>query len=503
MISCINKIAKLSSQYLDLIKQVKKSDYIRGFNTSVSYAQLKELENIRDRLDGNSNPENLSQNELIKSIHIAVQEIEDILMNQLDQYSIPEIVDFIKKQFYQVFTNSKSEIEENLITQNDEVTQRMKFNENETLEGVKEKLDFQNAINDLTKNYEWIKEKSTKSLSALEDKYDQISRELSELNQRISTFSIHDNIGFKNQRPTSNKLMSQLKDTEKKIILNVLNDIFGLVKYTDESVRTKIDFSYEDIETLKESITEYQELLEDKIKTLPTIISSGNLKQAIKNKKEDDLYQLYLVEQDRSDKNISDVEDKGRDENANEEIRKLSEKVSKWRKYHKILYDEVNNNSKLMRRLFNKKSGGKDSVSLLKQLYKDSNNKVHTILKEQYILHYTVSKSKSRTKRENIEVLHTIQNTKENKSEEMLDVASEGIQANESLINRINYLRSEIGDLKQFKETAEEKDRELESLKSKYSELNIEYKSERETSTRLQNDLNLAKKYDKRSSKYK
>ena len=43
------KIGKLSKQYLTLVKEVKKSDYIRGFNTSVSYAQLKELESIRDR----------------------------------------------------------------------------------------------------------------------------------------------------------------------------------------------------------------------------------------------------------------------------------------------------------------------------------------------------------------------------------------------------------------------------------------------------------------------
>ena len=143
-----------------------------------------------------------------------------------------------------------------------------------------------------------------------------------------------------------------------------------------------------------------------------------------------------------------------------------------------------------MSKLYNKKLGGKDSIDLLKQMYKESNHKVKSLLKEHYSLHYSVSKS--RTKRESVEVLNLIQNTKENKSEAMLAVPSEDVQANESLKNRINYLRSEIGELKQFKETAETKDKELTSIRSKYNELNVEYKNVKETVDRLQNDLNYA-----------
>lgn len=422
---------------------------------------------------------------MIKAVKIAVQEIEDVLMNQLDQYSVPEIVDFIKKQFYQVFSNSKSEAEENLMTQTEELNHQIKFSENEVLEGVKEKLDFQNVINDLAKNYEWIKDKSIKALSGLEEKYDQISRELSDLNQRVSTYSIHDGFSTKNQRTTSGKMMSQLKDTEKKIILNVLNDTIGLIKYTDESVRTKIEMSYEDIETLKEAICQYNELLEDKIKTLPNMISSGNLKQALIDEKADDLYQMYLGDHEKSDKNTAEVE-----ENLKEENRSLASKLSKWRKSHKVLYDEVNNNYKLMKRLFSNKEGGTDSVNLLKNMYKESNNKISSLLKEQYKLHYNVAKSKSRSKRDKMQVLGMIQNTKENKSELKITPPTEEVEANESLVNKINYLRSEINELKQFKDSAEDKDKELSTLRAKYNELNAEFLNAKSNADKLKIELN-------------
>ena len=482
LINCINKIAKLSKQYINLVEIVKKSDYIRGFNTSVSYAQLKELENIHDRLDGNGNSENYSHGEVMKSIKLAVQEIEEVLMNQSDQYSIPEIVDFIKKQFYQVFSNSKSEAEDNLITQTEELTHQIRFNENEVLEGVKEKLDFQNVIKDLTKNYEWIKDKSIKSLSGLEDKYDQISRELSDLNQRVSTFNIHDSFSVKNQRTTSGKLMSQLKDTEKKIILNVLNDILGLIKYTDESVRAKIEFSFEDIESLREAINQYNELLEDKIKTLPGIISQGNLKRGAENKEE--VYQILLSDQDKSEKIASDA-----DETLKEEYRKLSKTLSKWRKDHKSLYDEVNSNYKMMKKLHNNKEGGIDSINTLKELYKQSNIKISSLLKEQYSLHYSTSIQKLRSKRDKMKVLGSIQNTKENKAEEKFNIPAEEVESNESLVNRINYLRSEIGELKQFKESSEIKEKELSTLKIKNNELNTELLIIKANADKLQEDL--------------
>lgn len=255
-----------------------------------------------------SNEDNSFNQDVLKSIKLAVMEIEEVLNQSLDSMSIPELVDFIKKHFYQVFLNNRSEFDETAELQRDDNPHILNVKDSKGFDEIRGKLDFQHVMDDISKNYEWLKEKSLKTIGSLEENYDQIARELNELNQRISTYSIHDNVYFKNQRSTSSKI-SQMKDPEKKIMLNTLDDIFGLVKYTDESVGAAIQISFEDIETLKETIMQYHELIEDKIRSLPRIISNANLKAGDKSEREGMFDELYVPEAEKSDRTQSHKQD--------------------------------------------------------------------------------------------------------------------------------------------------------------------------------------------------
>lgn len=62
----LKKVGKLSNQYIKLAKAVKNSDYIRGYNTSVSQSQLRELEHIRDRFDNGSNINSSRESDVLK-----------------------------------------------------------------------------------------------------------------------------------------------------------------------------------------------------------------------------------------------------------------------------------------------------------------------------------------------------------------------------------------------------------------------------------------------------
>ena len=96
------KFAKISGQYCELLKQVKQTDYIRGYNTSVSYSKIKELESIESKFNQTSYPPS-HQSTLLKLILSATKEIDDMYKQEYSEFPIENFVKFVKKQFTEVF----------------------------------------------------------------------------------------------------------------------------------------------------------------------------------------------------------------------------------------------------------------------------------------------------------------------------------------------------------------------------------------------------------------
>ena len=93
------KFAKISSQYCELLKQVKQTDYIRGYDTSVSYSKMKELESIESKFNHPTH----HQNTLLNLTLTATKEIDDMYKQEYSEFPIENFVKFVKKQFTEVF----------------------------------------------------------------------------------------------------------------------------------------------------------------------------------------------------------------------------------------------------------------------------------------------------------------------------------------------------------------------------------------------------------------
>lgn len=359
--NCINKFSKLSKKYLDVIRILKSTVFSKEFSSSVNYNQIRELENIRDRFEG-SNEEPVRP-DILQLIKIAVNEIENFMLRNSDSCELSDIIDFIKKQFHSVFMGSKAEADnmgENYARKD---SSAYKFNKIKDFDNIKGRLDFQNAMDDFTKTYESLKEKSFKSLNNLEERYDQISRDLTELNQRISSYDIPDVPSIKVKSVYTN--VAKLKDKD---IMNILNDVIGHVKYTDESVRAAASNCFMDITCIKDALIGYNELVENKLRTA-NMLSRSNLKQKA-NRDGANLYELYLEDQNKSERSHSAKEDSNVEAELKRDLKKFSAQASKWRKEHKQLYDAVQENFKLYKKLTKSGNLGKDSIQLYKDMYK-------------------------------------------------------------------------------------------------------------------------------------
>lgn len=157
LISCINKFSNLSKRYIDLVSRVRKSDTMRGFNTSVTDDQVKALEAIRDRLDGGDNNDSDGGSELFKSVRLTLNEIENDLTQHSTAWSINDIIKYVQDQFYQVYLTNKDELEYPNYNGQREISTLDKFRDTNELEGVKGRLNFQNAKEDLARNYQQIR----------------------------------------------------------------------------------------------------------------------------------------------------------------------------------------------------------------------------------------------------------------------------------------------------------------------------------------------------------
>lgn len=228
------------------MKEVKKSDYIRGSHTSVSYAQIKELQMIKNKFEHESDSSQQNSSDLLKIVKIAIAEIEELHKQSYSEYPIDEFVNFVKSKFTEVFLSHRTDLDDLTTTPIQEMHFK-KAKDGDDFDGVRGKLDFQNAIDDLTKNYEWLKEKSYKAIENLEQKYEQIMADMEELNNRVSSYSILDNPNRKESK-MNNYSLGKMKDTENKIMLNVIEDMVGHVGYTYDSVTAVLDNSYADLD---------------------------------------------------------------------------------------------------------------------------------------------------------------------------------------------------------------------------------------------------------------
>jgi predicted RND superfamily exporter protein len=143
----------LRNQYIKLVKAVKNSDYIQGYNTSVSQSQMRELENIRDKFDNGSNINNSSESDVLRKIKEATQEIEGVLNQNGYSPSINDIIKYVKEKFYEEYAIDKEELEsQNKVPLKDRSNIK-NYKETCEFDDVKGKLNFQTAMDDLTRNY--------------------------------------------------------------------------------------------------------------------------------------------------------------------------------------------------------------------------------------------------------------------------------------------------------------------------------------------------------------
>jgi hypothetical protein len=468
----LKKVGKLSNQYIKLAKVVKNTDYIRGYNTSVSQSQLRELEYIRDKFDNGSNINSSSESDVLRNVKEATQEIESVLTQNGNSLSINDIIKYVKEKFYEVYASNKEELESQNRVALEDKSNIKNYKEISELDDVKGKLDFQTAMDDLTRNYAWIKDKSIRSLDSLNKKYQQIQADITELNTRLASYSIIDTVSQKKQRIFGQKI-NPLKDAEKKVIFDVLEDVFGLVGYTNDSVNVTLENCVEDINTLKESITEYHDLLEDKIKKLPNMISSSNLK---KPKKGDELYELYLADPEKSERSEESRHEEKKE--MRKEIKKLTSEVSQWKKAHKNLFDILNENQKLYGKIMKTKNAGPDSVNMLKELFKKSNLRLKELLRSQYKLHYTKQKKPKSHRNIPEHYEYTMSPKNDSRSQALLKTENqpeENQYLTDDLVGRINELRNEIKDLKAYKQNSEADIKDFETFKARHSLLKQEY----------------------------
>ena len=478
------KLGKISRQYYDLVNKVKKTDYIRGYDTSVSYSKMKELENIETRFGRTSNASARTNSSLLKLVKTATKEIDDMHKQEYSEYPIENFVKFVKKQFTEVFLKNKTQLEEmNHTPISENPFQGIK--DEDELESIKGKLNFQEAMDDLDKNYQYLKEKSFKAIEDLSQKHSQIMNNLEELKTTVSSINVFDGPQINSNRVISRDL-SKLKDTENKFMNNVIEDVKGNVEYTYDIVCFMTENSSYDFDLLKEVVQEMHELLEAKINKIPGIISSGNLK-ADKKKERGSLYDLYAADPERSEKSETSRLDTNTEAEIRRDFHRLSSRVEEWKKYHKELFDSIHNNQKLQSRISRSNNSGTDSINILKDKLKESNRNLKNLINDQYHLHYNKSR-KVKSNREVVQNVRAPSNSSGIVSQEPT-TQSINIQPDQELIARIDSLTKEVEELRSAKSDAEKLNFQNSNLSQEKKNLQDQYDKIKENLNRAKNDL--------------
>ncbi|CAI2380107.1 unnamed protein product [Moneuplotes crassus] len=427
------KLGKLSRQYLKLIGVIKKSDYIRGSNTTVSYAQLKELENIGDRLDSNSQADTSRDNDIFKAIGDTIKEIEDHLNHHGNSYSCNDIIKYIKQKLNEVYISesvNKSHFHRGPSSEN--------YKDSEDFDGIKGRLDFENAIKDLTKNYEWLKKKSIKSLSGIEEKYSQIQIDIDELDKTMVNYSSQ-------SRTASRDEMSDLPA--------LLQDACDLVTHTNESVNVHLENSLNEVGYLREAIDQYHDIIEEKMR---------------------ELYKPDLKIQG----------DRPTDIKLHEELMKVKSDAKTSERHHKKLFNEVEQNMKLLQKLMSPNTGP-DSKAEIKELYSKSNRDLKDLIKKQQKLFKKKSHAKSSNKNSMSRLLRS--SSKEIRAQKK--IVSQSSAPNEGLLQEISTLKSQLTNLKLENEIKDSKIQDSENLKTRISLLKSEYEETKKSNFDLETEV--------------
>jgi len=382
-------------------------------------------------------------------------------------------VKYVKQKFHDVYVNTFAEQRTPVPGAISE-----KLRKTGELEGIKGKLDFQDAMKDLTKNYEFLKEKSLKSIDGIEINYGQILTALEELTKRVENYNVKDIRSLNKDRPEN------LSEEEQKLVESVLQDLFGFIGYTNASVSAALDNNSSDINTLKGVISEYHDILEDKIKVLPSIISSTNLNSMNKNKEV--VYELMVGELDNSEKNSHNesVPDFG----LKKEIKFLESQVKHWKEGHKLLFDVAHENMKLLNKMMKSKEMGSDGLRTLKDLYSQSTQKLKDLVQKHYSFHYKRSKrDKYRREKSNLMLNSSSQDIKSGgliPPKENIDP-----KVHQNLLKALKNLKQEMNDLTIENQNKEEKILELDNLRTRHNLLKTEYNESKTAIFNLEADL--------------
>lgn len=334
-----------------------------------------------------------------------------------------------------------------------------------------------------------VSNKIFKCLDGLEEKYSQIQTDIDELSKKMSSYSIMDAPVMKENKNLEAK-MSALNNTEKKIILNVIEDVRGHVGYTTNVINIALQNSYDDIVSLRESVNEYHEIIEGKLNCTSIKKSSSNLKS--EEAKGENLYDMFIEEPDKSDKSYS----RGLNSQLEIKIKNLDSKVKLFKSAHKSLFDTISENLKILSKIHKSKDSSGDSIKTLKDLYSKSNLKLKELINQQHSLHYKKSK-KVKSKREHINYASSLSPAREFKSAATIAVQSEAGENTQNLIDRIDSLRKEIKDLKESKMHADLQLKSHEThmvkhkmLKDEYESLKRKYEELRDANDERDNTIN-------------
>ena len=354
------------------------------------------------------------------------------------------------------------------------------------IDSVRGRLDFQGAIDDLDRNYQWLKEKSFKAIDSLSQKYDQAMADLKELKNHVSSINVMEGPQMKNNHRNATNL-GKLKDTENKFMLNVIEDVVGNIEYTYNVVTLIMENSSFDFDSLKDAVLEMNNLLEVKIKKLPGVISSGNLK-IDKKQERGSQHDLCTAEHERSEKSETSRLDTNTEAELRKDFRLLSNQVQEWKNYHKDLYNSIHHNQKLQSRLSKSKNLGTDSINILKEELKKSNGNLKDLINDQYSLHYNKSR-KPKSNREVVQNVRAMPNPSDKIFQEPTATSSMSIHPDQNLVARIDSLTKEVEELRSAKSDAERLIFQNSNLNQENQNLQDQYNKIKENLNRVKNDL--------------
>ena len=353
---------------------------------------------------------------------------------------------------------------------------------------VRGRLDFQEAMDDIEKNYQWLKEKSFKAIESLSQKYDQAIVDLKELKNYVSSISVMEGPQMKNSHRNVTNL-GKLKDTGNKFMLNFIEDVVDNIEYTYNVVKLIMENSSFDFDSLKDAVLEMNNLLEVKIKNLPGIISSGNLK-IDKKQERGSLYDLCAADPERSEKSETSRLDINTEAEPRRDFCMLSNQVQEWKKYHKVLYDSIHHNQKLQGRLSKSKNVGSDSMNILKEELKKSYGSLKNLINSQYSLHYKNSR-KPKSNREVIQNVQATSNQSDRIFQEPTATSPMSIHPDQNLVARIDILTKEVEELRSVKSDAERLSFQNSNLNRENQNLKDQYYKIKENLNRVKNDLSI------------